>query len=288
MNNKSYNEINSNDTIIEIDSNKSINCKSNQCNFDKCNFDKCNITNCNCIYIIKKIIKYTLLLFIIIIIAYFIYNLIHLEKDEISKEVYNNTIKEEYKHINYNYIYSHKILNDKINNIYQLYSRHNPYYRYHRHHRKCEDFKYGCCNIYLNSDKYYHLSLYKIIPHNKNKSNCPNLSDLVYNYNIWRKNYFDDKEVDCNKYKCCKINVMNDLIYNNVNVTNNYDDYYVNINFNNNSLEYNYNTQNYKLCPGINEIVYRYNNGYDDPNISISDILVIIFTCLVIIGLLNL
>lgn len=78
----------------------------------------------------------------------------------------------------------------------------------HRHHRKtCEDFEFGCCEIYDKCvDKTYYLeskkielSIYRILPGDSLKKNCPSLETLVNLYNI---NYHS-KVHDCGKFGCC-------------------------------------------------------------------------------------
>ena len=71
--------------------------------------------------------------------------------------------------------------------------------------RTCDDFDYGCCEIYYgcsvkNDIMNYeteHISPYRRIAADIMKTNCPTLRQLVHEYN---EHY---KKDDCGKYGCC-------------------------------------------------------------------------------------
>ena len=77
----------------------------------------------------------------------------------------------------------------------------------HHHKKTCEDFEFGCCEIYdkcvdktsyLESKK-IELSIYRITAHDTLKTNCPSLESLINNYN---KNLYPSVN-DCGEFGCC-------------------------------------------------------------------------------------
>lgn len=124
--------------------------------------------------------------------------------------------------------------------------------RLHYHHRKtCEDFEFGCCEIKDEENKTHILSLHRIIKYDKKGSNCPTFHTLINKYIKYIQVYYSDSIVDCNIEECCK----------------KYDI-----------------TIPTKKCPSSYELVYEYNNGYNNPyqGLFILILLLIIIFCLLI------
>jgi hypothetical protein len=79
---------------------------------------------------------------------------------------------------------------------------------HHHHHKKtCEDFEFGCCEIYdkcidkisyLQSNN-IELSFHRIIARDTLKTNCPTLESLVNDYNY---HYYPNIH-DCGEFGCC-------------------------------------------------------------------------------------
>ena len=75
------------------------------------------------------------------------------------------------------------------------------------HHRTCEDQQYGCCEIYtdcrVKGSRVDHgsntLSMYRVLPHDNIKSNCPSLEYLIAEYN----KHYGNMTTDCGQYGCC-------------------------------------------------------------------------------------
>lgn len=103
---------------------------------------------------------------------------------------------------------------------------------HHHHHKTCEDLKYGCCEVKDENNKKYILSLYRIVKHDEDGTNCPTFHTLINKYIEYIREYYSDSIVDCNIVQCCKI-------YDIIIPT--------------------------EKCPNPYEIVYEYNTGYSDP-----------------------
>ena len=75
------------------------------------------------------------------------------------------------------------------------------------HHKTCDDERYGCCEIYTDCKikgprleyESYKLSLYRVLPHDIIKSNCPSLRYLITEYN----KHYGNMTTDCGQYGCC-------------------------------------------------------------------------------------
>ncbi len=103
---------------------------------------------------------------------------------------------------------------------------------HHHHHKTCEDYKYGCCEVVDEENKIYTLSLYRIVKHDEEGTNCPTFNTLINKYIKYIREYYSDSIVDCNVVECCE---KYDIIIPT------------------------------KKCPNSNEIVYEYNTNYRDP-----------------------
>lgn len=77
----------------------------------------------------------------------------------------------------------------------------------HHHRKTCEDFEFGCCEIYnkcidktsyLESRK-IELSVYRILARDTLKTNCPTLESLIDDYN----KHYHSKVHDCGEFGCC-------------------------------------------------------------------------------------
>ena len=207
--------------------------------------------NINCKKLICNVCIFTCcLIFIIIIITICNNSKIFIYESE-------NTKTHE---INYHYIWNHPFKNKP-----SLSELHSETYHWKKHyHPKCSDFDYGCCKIYDSNGKDYTLNLHSVIPYDKKHSNCPTYKDLINNYNIWRKNYYSkNNNTNCNIQKCCVLNVYQDELKKNKNITNN--------NISDYDIEIKYpipvDTGPYgKRCPTTRDIVYEYNiDKYSDP-----------------------
>jgi len=164
----------------------------------------------------------------------------------------------------------------------------------HHHKKTCEDFEFGCCEIYdkcvdktsyLESKK-IELSIYRIIARDTLKTNCPTLESLVNDYN---KHYYPNIH-DCGEFGCCNsIEVgCDNSIRTSFHNENNKDtiDYY------NNHIKY-VQIMEQKIDPvgsncdrydKIYGVIYSYNNNYPKNEnlkllIIICLILVVFFCC---------
>ena len=147
------------------------------------------------------------------------------------------------------------------------------YYR----RKSCLDLDYGCCEISLKcSDKgsyldytSYKLSMYRITPNDRIKSNCPSLDTVIHK---WNQHY---KKGDCenSKFGCCPaINTACDFSLKNKRENNEetVELYQQNIH-RSHKLKMAKNDEKGSNCPGkyniyspepINDIVDDYNHGY--------------------------
>ena len=226
-------------------------CNSCELPYKKCNFERCNreLLNKFC-SIIGWIVTLTII-YIILTIA------ISSNKSD-NHPNYNNSKIEHEKHKNYNYIWRHYYKNPP-----SLSELHSDTYHWKKHYRKkCSDFDYGCCKIYDGGHKYT-LDINRVIPYNKDHINCPTYGDLIYNYNLWRENYYSKNETDCSIQKCCTLNIYEDELKNNRNPSLNISDYDITIKF---PVQPHSEDPFAKRCPDIYDIWYEYElDRYSDP-----------------------
>jgi len=138
--------------------------------------------------------------------------------------------------------------------------------RGHIHHYKtCDDYKYGCCEIYYgcnnNISKSYKISNYRIIKLNKKGTNCPSLEKLIDMYN----NNFDS---NCNNtHTCCEIDVGCDLSQRKK------------VNYLKKMVKLNYEKSN---CPNFINIIHSYENYFNNYYLDylIIMLLLFLFVCL--------
>jgi hypothetical protein len=171
------------------------------------------------------------------------------------------------KTIDNHYIWRHYYKNPP--SISDLHS--DTYHWSKHHHKKCSDYDYGCCKIFDNNQEFT-LSVHIVIPYNKNHSNCPSYRDLIYNYNLWRENYYGKNETDCELKECCKLNTYEDELKNGRNPQGNISDYNVLVKYHKPDI-----TKSYDRCPDIYNIWHEYDiDKYEDPEYSWWPIVLII------------
>jgi len=117
-----------------------------------------------------------------------------------------------------------------------------PFHHHHHHKKTCDDYEFGCCEVIDNKNKKHTLSLYRIVKHDEEGTNCPTFNTLIKNFIKYIKEYYSDLIVDCNVVECCK---KYDIIIQT------------------------------KKCPSSYEIVYSYNDNYSNPYIGFYILLVI-------------
>jgi len=152
----------------------------------------------------------------------------------------------------------------------------------HHHHEKlCSEYEYGCCNIstygtIYNNTLYFvelNIDIKNKIRRDKIGSNCPRYRLLIEKYDNYYLNYnnypYGKKYCNSTIENCCKINYIYDILYKKN--LENYSDTYIK----NSIIKYNYsNYSNYRIfelnikgtCPTGEDIINRYNKGYENPN----------------------
>lgn len=152
------------------------------------------------------------------------------------------------------------------------------------HHRglhkpTCDKEEYGCCDIYYNCHvvgsvdtshldyNINHISLYRIMPKDVLKSNCPSLRSIIYQYN----HHYGSN--DCGKFGCCDDfhNIKcDDTIHNNLYNLGNSKKLVDIFNTNDNSISINVpkkdkigsNCWNHGFLNGINHFVDKYEDNF--------------------------
>ena len=107
--------------------------------------------------------------------------------------------------------FNHQYLSASMNTFRAATHHHNRY----RPSKECNDYKYGCCEIYDACSQVYNDLIYTTIrldprvihKHDELGTNCPRMDDLVEGY---RENYGSD---DCenSEYGCCEVNFICDI-----------------------------------------------------------------------------
>lgn len=176
-------------------------------------------------------------------------------------------------------------------NTFRAAYHHNRY----RPSADCNDYKFGCCEIYDACSKVYNDIIYNTIKldprvihkHDELGTNCPRMKDLVDDY---KRNYGTD---DCenSQYGCCEVNFICDIRTWSQRVYNETTEYVIktyqknikdgHVNKNTGKVKINERGSN---CPSPYKIISEYELGYpenlDSIDISFMLFLLLFFCCL--------
>ena len=156
---------------------------------------------------------------------------------------------------------------------------------HHYREKLCSDYEYGCCNIstyatIYNNTLYFvelNIDIKNKIKRDKIGSNCPSYKLLIEKYDNYYLNYnnypYGKKYCNSTIEDCCKINYIYDILYKQK--LKNYSNTYIKnsiIKNNNRTLELNIKGD----CPAGEDIINRYNKGYENPILIIYGFLIII------------
>jgi len=125
--------------------------------------------------------------------------------------------------------------------------------RYYHHRKTCDDYKWGCCEIYHDCTIVNDSIIdYKIIPletypkEDENGTNCPRVYNLINNHN---RHYPVATDCHSSEYDCCELNYVCDL---------NVNEWFGKYNYMNNNILKDLVESRINGCPTYKTLSYEY------------------------------